>query len=100
MIANPNRQNIYYEKVFRQGEDVDFFDGLLKPIANQLKEDTVNYPLTVMYLPLKWCGFAFKFFQRHLGDGQYYPPSANALPENRLFAQFHAPQTRAMKEPI
>lgn len=100
VIANPNRQNIYYEKVFRQGEDVDFFDGLLKPIANQLKEDTVNYPLTVMYLPLKWCGFAFKFFQRHLGDGQYYPPSADALPENRLFAQFHAPQTRAMKEQI
>ena len=77
---------------------IDFFDGLVEPIANQLREDTVNYPLTVMYLPLKWCGFAFKYFQRNLGDGQYYPPSADALPENRLFAQFYSPQTRAMKE--
>ena len=53
-----------------------------------------------MYLPLKWCGIAFKYFQRHLGDGQYYPPFADQLPENRLFAQFHSPQTRAMKEHI
>ena len=100
IIANPNRPNIFYEKVFRKGEDIDFFDELLKPIANQLREDTVNFPLTVMYLALKWCGFAFKYFQRHLGDGQYYPPSADELPENRLFAQFHSPQTRAMKEQI
>ena len=62
VIANPNRPNMFYEKVFRKGEDVDFFDGLLEPIANQLREDTVNYLLTVMCLPLKWCGFAFKYF--------------------------------------
>ena len=53
-----------------------------------------------MYQPLKWCGFAFKYFQRHLGDGQYYPPSADELSENRLFEQFHSPQTRAMKKQI
>lgn len=101
VIANPNRPNtFFYKKVFQKGEDIDFFDELRKPIANQLREDTVNYPLTVMYLPLKWCGFAFKYFQRHLGDGQYYPPSADELPENRLFAQFHSPQTRATKEQI
>lgn len=27
-----------------QGEDIDFFETLLKPIAEQLKEKTVNYP--------------------------------------------------------
>ena len=75
VTANPNRPNIFYEKVFRIGEDIDFIDGLLEHIANQLREDTLNHPLTVMYLPLKWCGFAFKYFQRHLGNGQYYPPS-------------------------
>ena len=48
VIANPNRPNIFYEKVFRKGEVIDFFDGLLKPIANQLREDTVNYPLPVI----------------------------------------------------
>lgn len=60
----------------------------------------MNYPLTVLYLPLKWCGFSFKYFERHLGSQQYYPSTADALPENRLFAQFHALQTRAMKEQI
>lgn len=100
VIANPNRPNILYEKVFRKGDDVDFFEELLKPIANELKESTVTYPLTILYLPLKWCGFAFKYFERELGNEQYYPSNAEALPENRLFAQFHAPQTNAMKDQI
>ena len=100
IIANPNRQNIFYEKIFCRGEDVDFFEILVSPIVGQLKEKTVAYLLTVLYLPLKWCGFAYKYFERQLGCQQYYPPNADALPENRLFAQFHAPQTRAMKEQI
>lgn len=100
VIGNPNRPNILYEKVFRKGDDVDFFEELLKPIANELKESTVTYPLTILYLPLKWCGFAFKYFERELGNEQYYPSNAEALPENRLFAQFHAPQTNAMKDQI
>lgn len=54
----------------------------------------------MLYLPLKWCGFSLKCFERHLGSQQYYPSTADALPENRLFAQFHALQTRAMKEQI
>ena len=100
VIANPNRSNIFYEKVFRQGDDVDFMVETLKPIVTQLKEKTVLYPLTVLYLPLKWCGFAFKYFGNNLGTEQYYPSTAEALPENRLFAQFHAPQTKAMKDQI
>ena len=54
----------------------------------------------MLYLPLKWCGFAFKYFEKNLGIEQYYPSTAEALPENRLFAQFHAPQTNAMKDQI
>ena len=100
IIANPNRRNIFYEKVFRKGEDVDFFVQLLKPIVDELKDKKVTYPLPVLYLPLKWCGFAFKYFERNLGADQYYPSTAESLPENRLFAQFHAPQTRAMKDQI
>ena len=34
------------------------------------------------------------------GNEQYYPLEAEALPENRLFAQYHAPQTSAMKDQI
>ena len=102
IIANPNRQNIFYEKIFRQGQDVDFFETLLSAIVGQLQEKTVAHPLTVLYLPLKWCGFAYKYFERNLGGQQYmyYPPNADALPENRLFTQFYAHQTRAMREQI
>ncbi|KAK2546801.1 putative ATP-dependent DNA helicase Q1, partial [Acropora cervicornis] len=100
VIGNPNRPNIHYKKVFRKGEDIEFFEELLQPIACDLKAKTVNYPITIMYLPLRWCGFAFKFFERHLGSEQYYPSNAQPLPENRLFAQYHAPQTSAMKDQI
>ena len=71
VIGNPNRPNIHYKKVFRKGEDIEFFEELLQPIACDLKAKTVNYPITIMYLPLRWCGFAFKFFERHLGNEQY-----------------------------
>ena len=61
VIGNPNRPNIHNKKGFRKGEDKDFFEQLLQPIACDLEAKTVNY-LTTMYLPLRWCGFAFKFF--------------------------------------
>ena len=102
IVGNPNRPNIFYKKVFRKGDDVDLFEELLNPIAIGLKEKQVDYPITGLYLPLRWCGFSFKFFQKQLGDDQYYSPvnPVDEKPENRLFAQFHAPQTRAMKELI
>ena len=36
-------------------------------------------------------------FESILGKVQYYPDNANAIPRNRLFGQFHGPQTEAMK---
>lgn len=38
VIGDPNRANIFYEKVFRKGNDIDFFQGLLRPMASELKE--------------------------------------------------------------
>ena len=97
IVANPNRPNIMYKKIFRKGNDVDFYEELLKPMANDLKQSKAAYPLTILYLPLKWCGFAYKYFEKQLGDEQYYPTGTEPLPENRIFAQYHAPQTNAMK---
>ena len=62
VIATSNRRNIYYDKVLREGEDEDLFVELLSLIVEPLGEKTVTYPLTVLYLPLKWCGFAIKYF--------------------------------------
>ena len=47
VIGNPNRPNIFYKKVFRKGDDVDFFEKLLEPMAHELKEKKVNYPITI-----------------------------------------------------
>ena len=47
-----------------------------------------------------WCGFAYKLFESVLDSLQYYPPGSLHIPENRLFAQFHASQNKQMKDQI
>ena len=72
----------------------------MEPIARDFKGKKVNYPTTFMYLPVCWCGFTFKYFEKQLGDEQYYPSKAEAKQEYRLFARYYAPQTVAMEEQI
>ena len=100
IIGNPDRPNVFYEKIVRKGTDLEFFQELLCKIASDLLKKKLDYPLTILYLPLKWCGFAFKYLDKHLGKEQYYPTDAESIPKNRLFAQFHSPQTNAMKNQI
>ena len=96
-----NRKNILYKKVFRQGQDLDAFEGISRPIAMNLLEYKIQHPLTInIYLPLNWCGFAYKIFESVLGSLQYYPAGSLQIPENRLFAQFHVSQTKQMKDQI
>ena len=73
VIGDPNRPNIFYEKVFRKDEDVDSFEKLLMPMACELKQQRLSYPLTILYLPLKWCGFAFKFLKSCLAMSSTIP---------------------------
>ena len=100
IIANPDRKNIFYKKVFRDGQDVDAIPSILEPIAMGLLQKKIDYPLTIVYIPLKFCGFAYKLFEYVLGTEQYFPLGSDKIPENRLFAQFHAPQTSQMKDDI
>ena len=51
-----------------------------------------------MCIPLKRCGFAYRIFESILGSKQYFPDGSMAIPENWLFAQFHSPQTKEMKD--
>ena len=51
-------------------------------------------------MKLRFCGYAYKLFEHELGDLQYFPDGAQQIPKNRLFAQYHAPQTNQMKEEI
>ena len=104
VIANPDRANICYEVIQRpsyvkQG-NVDQFEELLCPIAEEIITTTVRIPLTIIYSSLELCGVGFAFLERVLGDKQFYPMDAPKPHQNRLFAQFHSPQTDKMKSEI
>ena len=100
IVANLDRPNIFVHKCKRlpasSGEES--FRSIL-PIVNELKKKLKHYPLTLIYLPLKWCGYAFKMFLEEMGEKSYLP-IGDRRPENCLFAQFHAPQTQSMKDEI
>lgn len=100
IIGNLDRQNIFYAKVFREGNDSEAYIKILQPIAEDLLKHGTDHPLTLIYLPLTWCGRAFKLFEVILKEKQYFPEGGPFIPENRLFQQFHAPQTNKMKEAI
>ena len=100
VVGNPDRTNITYEKHFRVGSDADSLMSILTPMAQGLLQENVCYPLTIVYIPLKWCGYAYNIFESVLGRNQYHPKGSMPIPENRLFAQFHSPQTTEMKDVI
>ena len=98
VVANLNRPNIYIEKNRRKpaSANEESFESILLPIAKELKKRLTHFPLTIIYLPLKWCGYAFKLFMEELADKSYIP-SDERIPRNCLFAQYHSPQTEDMK---
>lgn len=100
VIGNLDRPNILYAKVFREGTDDESYGNILQPVAESLLKQGTKYPLTIIYLSLPWCGKAYKLFESTLKEKQYHPEEGPFIPENRLFGQFHAPQTHKMKETI
>ena len=38
ITANPDLTNIFYEKIFRTGSDLEFYEELLQNIATELKK--------------------------------------------------------------
>ena len=100
VVGNPDRSNITYQKLFRHGEDVDAIQLILMPIAKGLLLQKIEYLLTIICIPLKLCGFAYKLFEHILGKEQYYAPESAQTPTNRMFAQFHAAQTSQVKDEI
>ena len=104
VTANPDRANIFYEVLqrpsFLKQSNVDQFEEILLPIADELITSNVKMPVTIIYSSLELCGVGYAFMDRKLGDHQFYPIGASQIPQNRLFAQFHSPQTEQMKSEI
>ena len=100
--GNLDRSNIFICKEKRRPSSLgsDSYDDILVPIAEELKLKLNNYPLTLIYLPLKWCGYAYKLFLSILGERRYSPLTNEKNPGNCLFGQYHAPQTTLMKDEI
>ena len=100
VAANPNRSNIYYDKKVRMSNHHGYesYDTIVIPIANELALQREKYPMTIIYLKLKYCGYVYTLFERILQDKQFVGDSKD--PAARLFAQFHAPQTKRMKKSL
>lgn len=98
MIAvNPDRPNIKYEKVLRppSAETKDHLEEILKPMADRLLKEKMQYPLTIFYTGTSIISFAYSFFEKHMGKNQYIGEN---LTENRLFAQYTTVYTDDMKK--
>ena len=54
----PNRNNIFLNKGYRLDSCHGFesFERILKPIAFDLLSEKKNYPMTIIYMKLKYCG--------------------------------------------
>ncbi len=78
LVANPDRSNIVCEKILRHGQDIDACENICRPIAIDLLDMKINYPLTIIYMPLKWCSFLYRLFESILNIHQYHPFGANA----------------------
>ena len=100
VAANPNRAKIYFDKKLRMSNHHAYegYDHILLPIANELSVQREKYQMTIIYLKLKYCGYAYALFEHILKDEQYVGETCD--PAARLFDQFHAPQTKHMKESI
>ena len=54
---------------------------ILEPIVKELHDQTASFPRTIVFCPLKWCGFGHELAIRNRTDIQH------------IVAQFHAPCT-------
>lgn len=90
------RPNMYLEVKERPPSTGDVqasYNQVLDPYFLNLQKDKTDFPRTIMYMPLKWCGYAHqryltKFEDLHINQSQEYTGSFSSI-----LAQFHAPQT-------
>ncbi|KAH3886988.1 hypothetical protein DPMN_011001 [Dreissena polymorpha] len=89
---NPDRPNIKYIKTERPSSSntQDHLDENLTPMAEQLIKEKHQYQLTIMYTDTHVISYAYAFFEKKMVDLQYV---GDAVPENRLFAQYHQTYT-------
>ncbi|WAR18289.1 BLM-like protein [Mya arenaria] len=97
---NPDRPNIYLEVLTRPPNvrKYEKHDSLINPISKELCEKLVEFPVTIMYMEsLEALGYCYQYVSHDLKEKQY---TGEAIPENRIFAQYHTDYTQDMKRHI
>ncbi|XP_057309580.1 ATP-dependent DNA helicase RecQ-like [Hydractinia symbiolongicarpus] len=95
--VNPNRKNVYMCKEKRKvGEEG--IENIILPLAKELKSLKKSFPQTIIYCGLRFCGYIYKLIKNVLKEHMYVENITN--PSNCLIVQFHAPQTKSMKNEI
>ena len=71
VIRNPDRVNIKYEKVFRppSQDTEDHLEEILKPMADELASQKLDYPLTVMYTDTNVIAFCYALMEKQEAHG-------------------------------
>ena len=73
----------------------DHVKEVFTPIAEQLKDQKLSFPQTILYTDTNIIGLVYDIFDEVLGAEQYI--KAPFIPENRIFAQHHRTYTPNMK---
>lgn len=96
VIANLDRANMFYEVIQRlsyvKQRNVDQFEKLLSPIAEELITTPVRMPVTIIYSSLELCGVGFAFLERVLGDKQFYPVGLPKFLKTDSLPSFNLPR--------
>ncbi|XP_033751152.1 LOW QUALITY PROTEIN: ATP-dependent DNA helicase Q-like 3 [Pecten maximus] len=100
ITLNVDRPNIYIEvrKRLPNIRKFDKLNNIITPIADELREKRDVFPVTIMYVEsLESLGYFFQFLTHNLSDISY---NGDAVPQNRIFAQFHKDYPASMKQVI
>ncbi|XP_076108871.1 ATP-dependent DNA helicase Q1-like [Mytilus galloprovincialis] len=98
--VNPDRPNLFLEIKTRLSNLQKFskYDDIVVPLAQELKTKREKFPLTIVYVEsLEALGYFYQFINYELKEEQYI---GEAIPENRIFGQFHKDYTSQMKQHI
>ncbi|XP_066930299.1 ATP-dependent DNA helicase RecQ-like [Clytia hemisphaerica] len=100
ICVSPNRPNIFLSIVQRKPSLYGFVGiaEILEPIARNLLILKENFPMTVIYMKLDFCGKAYSLFDKILAENQYVNGEISC--KTRLFNQFHSPSPPCEKNYI
>ncbi|XP_062587881.1 ATP-dependent DNA helicase RecQ-like [Saccostrea cucullata] len=73
------------------------FEACIKPLLIELFCKQDQFPLTIVYSNLKWCGYGVVVAKRILKERMY---NGLPLPQNCRVMQFHAPQSKEVNSYI